>query len=90
MAATAKRKMGRPPAGVSADGTPEMTSKYPKLTISIRPATKAMLDTLSLMARKPVWRIIDELVWSQVKSLPAEDRRALELVARRVEANQRT
>jgi len=90
MAVAAKRKMGRPPAGMSDDGTPEMTSRYPKLTISIRPTTKAMLDTLALMARKPAWRIIDELILKQIERLPAEDRRALELVARRVEANQRT
>ena len=59
-----------------------------QLTISIRPSTKAVLDTLALMARKPAWRIIDELVWKQIERLPAEDRRALELVARRVEGNQ--
>jgi hypothetical protein len=62
----------------------------PKLTISIRPSTKAVLDTLALMARKHAWRIIDELVWKQIERLPTEDRRALEIVAHRAEASQRT
>jgi predicted transcriptional regulator len=81
----AKRKgRGRPPAG----DTGEEVRGYPKMTVMMKPATKAQLKALSLMTRKPAWRILDQALADYVKALPAEDRRALESLAKRVEARQ--
>jgi hypothetical protein len=78
-------KMGRPPAGTTLDGKPEKTSEYPKLTVSIRPSTKARLDAATAIERKPAWRIVEEGITLYVGKMPAEDRRMVETIAKRTE-----
>jgi predicted RNA-binding protein Jag len=76
-------KMGRPPAGTAPDGKPEKTSEYPKLTVSIRPITKAKLDAVSALEKKSAWRVVDEGITLYVERMPAEDRRMVDAIARR-------
>jgi hypothetical protein len=76
-------KMGRPPAGTALDGKPEKTSEYPKLTVSIRPNTKAKLDAVSAIEKKSAWRIVDEGITLYVEGMPEEDRRMVDAIARR-------
>ena len=59
-----KRKPGRPPADVGPSGKPRKTSEYPKLVISIRPETKALLKRLSREQGKPIWRSVEEAIRS--------------------------
>jgi predicted NAD/FAD-binding protein len=75
-------KMGRPPAGTAADGKPEKTSEYPKLTISIRPTTKAKLDAVAYLEKKPAWRIVDAGIRLYVERMPPEGRRRVDEIAR--------
>jgi hypothetical protein len=82
----AKRKPGRIPAGkVNSYGQPELVSKYPKLTISMTPGTKARLEGLSTLRGVPAWRIVDEALSKYMESVPLEDRKAVEGMARRIE-----
>ena len=76
-------KMGRPPAGTAADGKPEKTSLYPKLTVSIRPTTKAKLDAVAAIEKKPAWRIVEDGIVLYVEGMPPEDRRMVDAIARR-------
>jgi predicted DNA-binding protein len=80
-----KRKRGRVPAGVGADGKPEMVSRYPKLSISMKPETKARLEAASTLTGLPAWRIIDQAVGTYLESVSPEDRKAIEGMARRME-----
>ena len=79
----AKRKPGRPPAGIGKDGKPEMTSKYPKLSIAIRPSTKAALSAVATLENRPIWLIVEDGIRRYVEGLPLEDRRMVEAIARR-------
>ena len=76
-------KLGRPPAGIAPDGKPEKTSEYPKLTVSIRPATKARLDAVTALEKKPAWRVVEDGITLYVDKLPPEDRRMVDAIARR-------
>lgn len=80
-----KRKRGRVPVGVGPNGEPELTSKYPKLAISIRPAMKMRLDAASTLTRLPAWRIVDQALVKYLESISPEDRKAIESMARRIE-----
>lgn len=79
-------KVGRPPAGAGADGKPEKTSLYPKLTVSIRQATKARLDAVTAIEKKPAWRIVEEGITLYVGEMPPEDRRMVDAIALRASA----
>jgi predicted RNA-binding protein Jag len=83
MRSKATPKIGRPPAGAAPDGKPEKTSEYPKLTVSIRPATKARLDAVTALEKKPAWRVVEDGITLYVGGMPAEDRRMVDAIARR-------
>lgn len=55
----------------------------------MKPTLKAQLTALSSITGEPVWRIINRALTQHIKALPAEDRRALEGLASRVEARQK-
>ncbi len=80
------RSPGRRPTGVSASGKPELVSNYPKLTISMKPASKARLEALSALTRQPAWRIVDEALKQYMETIPADDKWAIEGMAKRIEA----
>lgn len=84
-----RRKSGRPPAGVGKDGAPEMTSQYPKLSIAIRPSTKAALSAVAALESRPIWLIVEEAFLRYVEAMPADDRRMVEAFVRRAESRQR-
>ncbi len=73
-ARTSKRQTaGRPPSGP--DG--ERVSDYPRLTIRIPHATKDQLESLSILKRCQVWRLVDRAVLDYIKGLSGDDRKAL-------------
>ena len=78
---------GRPPAGRSDSGSPELVSKYPKLTISMKPDTKARLEAYSTLTRRPSWRIVDEALRDFLENIPADDKWAVEGMAKRMRAH---
>ncbi len=77
---------GRPPAGVGENGKPERVSKYPKLTVSMKPATKARLEAYSTLTRQPAWRIIEAALNHYLESIPADDKWAVEGMVKRMQA----
>jgi len=68
----AKRGRGRPP-GVDTSG---------RLTIQMRPATKARLESLGAFERRPLWQIVDAAlhlyISTLISTLSEADRRAVE------------
>ena len=83
--APVKRKPGRPPAAVGKDGKPEMTSKFPKLSVAIRPATKAALSAVATIEGRPIWQIVEDGIRRYIDGMPPEDRRMVDALARRTE-----
>ncbi len=84
-----KRKGGRPFAGTAQDGTPERVTDYGKITILMKPATKARLDALSTLMRLPAWRIVDDALGRYLEgTVSAEDRKTVESMAAGIERRQ--
>lgn len=84
-AAEVKRGRGRVPTGIGPDGAPEKVSLYPKMTVTMKPETKARLEAAATLTRLPAWRIIDEAFARYMDAAAAEDRKAIETMARRME-----
>ena len=81
-----KRKPGRPPAGIGKNGKPEMTSRYPKLSISIRPSLKAALTAVAALEGRPIWLIVEDGIRQYMEAMSPEDRRMVEAISRRAES----
>lgn len=79
-----KKKRGRPPAAIGKDGEPEMTSKYPKLSIAIRPSTRAALNAVATLESRPIWLIVEDGIRRYIQGLPPEDRKMVEAIERRM------
>jgi hypothetical protein len=73
------------PAGVDQEGKPELVSLYPKMTISMRPGTKARLEAASTLTRLPAWRIIDRALEQYMETASPEDRKAIDGIADRMQ-----
>ena len=73
-----KRKRGRPPAGVSADGTPVNVRQYPRLTISMKPETRLRLEVAHTVTGQPVREIVEAALQGYLERLPAKHRKAIE------------
>jgi hypothetical protein len=63
-----KRRRGRPP-GADISG---------RLTIQMRPVTKARLESLGALQQRPLWQIVDTALHLYISTLPGADRRAVE------------
>jgi hypothetical protein len=87
MKVRAKRMPGRPPSSVGEGGKPEKSSDYPKLVISIRPNTKAVLDAIMALEKRSGWKVVETAILDYRDRLPAEDRRAVDLIAKRMPAS---
>jgi hypothetical protein len=61
-------------------------SRLPKMTISMKPPTKARLEAYSTLSRMPAWKIVDEALKQFLETIPAEDKWAVEGMAKRIEA----
>jgi hypothetical protein len=64
---------------------PGLVSRFPKLTITMKPATKARLEAYSTLSGQPAWRIVDDAVRQLLETIPAEDKFAVEGMAKRIE-----
>ena len=77
--------MGRPPAGDSG----EKVSGYARMTIRMKPATKARVKALCTVTKLPAWRIVEQALAGYIDNLPAEDRRAFDTLARKIKTRQK-
>jgi hypothetical protein len=72
-----RKKLGRPAAGD--DGS--KSSEYPTLTISMKPDTKARLESAREVCQVPAWRIVDEALTEYFNALPLKSRQAVHSLA---------
>jgi hypothetical protein len=76
-------RMGRPPQGSGKKGEPERIRDYPKLLVTIRPAVRNRLRAMASVENRPAWQIVEDALELYFAQLPAENRRAVQTVARR-------
>ncbi len=76
-------KGGRPPAAVTPDGKGEPTSLWPRLTLSMRPATSARLKALAATRCKSPWEVIEKALDDYTSRLHAEERKLVEKLTER-------
>ena len=79
-----KSKRGRPPAAVDDKGVPEKTSEFPKLTISMRPKTKAMLDAIMALEKRSAWMVVEDALLEYRDRMRPADKAAVALIASRI------
>jgi hypothetical protein len=84
MAETAKKRMGRPPAGLGKHGEPEKIADYPRLSLTVRPSLKVKLEAVATIQKRPTWKVVDDALAAYFDSLPVEDRKLIEALAKRV------
>lgn len=79
--------MGRPAAARKVDGKPDPTSTWPKLSISVRPPTRALLQAAATVSGVPMWRLVEDAVLAHLPdALGNADYRMAQTLARRIEA----
>jgi len=79
-----KKRIGRPPGGSGKSGEPERIRDYPKLNVTIKPATKALLRAASMIEGRTDWLTVDDAITKYIEQMPPQDRRAIEGLAKRV------
>ena len=79
-----KKRIGRPPAGAGELGEPERISDYPKLAVTVRPITRALLNAVATIENRSAWQIVDDSINQYVERMQLPDRRMVESVAKRV------
>ncbi len=77
------RRIGRPPAGAR-DG--EKVKDYPQLSVRLPDDVKATLRALSVMARRPQWRIITDAIECYLRERTDAERRLVAELAGRARA----
>lgn len=82
-----KKRVGRPPGGSGKAGEPEKIRDYPKLNVTIKAATKALLRAASMVEGRSDWLIVDDAITQYVERMSVADRRAIEGLAKRVAEN---
>jgi len=82
-----KKRMGRPPTGLGKGGEPERIADYPRLSLTVRPITKAKLEAVTTLERRPAWKVVEDGINLYVERMPVEDRRMVEALAKRSTAN---
>ena len=85
-AAQSRRGRGRPASGVGANGQPEKVSEYRRMTVLLPPEIKNRLEAVSTLQHAPAWRVIAAAIESYIGALPVEDRKAVEMLAQRMES----
>jgi hypothetical protein len=69
--------VGRPRGGAGKGGEPEKIRDYPKLSITVKPLTKALLRAASALEGRSTWLIIEDAVRLYVERMTAADRDAI-------------
>ena len=78
-----KNRMGRPPTGLGKAGEPAKISDYPRLSLTVRPITKAKLEAVTTLERRPAWKVVEDSINLYVERMPPEDRRTVDALAKR-------
>lgn len=62
-------------------------SPKPTLTMAIQPETRVLLEALSTLLQQPVWQVVERGLHSLLKSLPEQDRKAIDGLTKRAVQN---
>jgi hypothetical protein len=54
------KKQGRPPSGLGKNGEPSRIRDYPRLCVTVRPATRARLLAVAAQEARPAWKIVED------------------------------
>jgi hypothetical protein len=57
---------------------------YPKLAVTVRPATRALLNAFATLENRSAWQTVDDSINQYVEWMPASGRRMVEGLAKRV------
>jgi hypothetical protein len=79
-----KKRIGRPSGGSGKAGEPDKIRDYPKLAVTVRPTTRALLKAAAMIEDRSEWLIVDDAITKYIEQMPAQDRRAIEGLAKRV------
>ena len=60
-----------------------MTSKWPRLTVNLRPDIRATVDALGIITRKSNWEIIEAALSMYVAAMPDQDQQLVAAMAAR-------
>jgi predicted DNA-binding protein len=77
------RRIGRPPAGARHG---EKVKDYPQLSVRLPDDVKATLRALSVMTRRPQWRIITDAIECYLRERTDAERRLVAELAGRARA----
>jgi predicted transcriptional regulator len=83
MAKGARRRIGRPPAGARVG---EKVKDYPQLSVRLPSDVKAKVQALSLISRRPQWRLITDAIECYLRDRPDAERQMVEELVGRARA----
>jgi hypothetical protein len=76
---TKRQRLGRPPSGAR---TGEKVVDYPQVSVRLPPEVKATLQALSLVRRRPQWRVLADAIDCYYKEHSAGERRKVDQLMR--------
>ena len=65
-----QKRIGRPPGGSGKAGEPAKIRDYPKLALTIKPVTKALLKSASMIEGRSEWLIVDDAIAQTWRACP--------------------
>jgi hypothetical protein len=65
-------------------GEPQRISDYPKLAVTVRPVTRALLNAVATLENRSAWQIVDDSINQYVERMLLPDRRMVESLAKRM------
>ena len=74
-----RRRLGRPPSGAR---TGEKVVDYPQVSVRLPPEVKAKLQALSVIGRRPQWRVLADAIECCYKEHSAGERRSVDRLVR--------
>jgi hypothetical protein len=86
MAKGARRRIGRPPAGARVG---EKVKDYPQLSVRLPSDVKAKVQALSLISRRPQWRLITDAIECYLRDRPDAERQMVEELVGRARARRK-
>ena len=78
------KKRGRPPSGLGKNGEPARIRDYPRLRVTVRPATKDRLVAVALHESRPTWKVVEDGINLYFAKMAKADRLAADALARRL------
>ncbi len=76
-----RKRQGRPPGGVHPG---DRVKDYPQVSLRLPPAQKLQLEALSILRKKPQWRVLIEAIDCLLDSLSETERQMFDEAVRRL------